>query len=133
MHALPAPPVATRGQTPRRLQVLPLLHVMHDSSHASLGHNETMWKFFGRLTLDWMGGASMISWHHQHTVGHHLYTNIFQTDPDLPMATDGDVRRLVPRQAWSWVYRFQWMYLPILYGVLTMRFRIQDVTDTWLG
>lgn len=50
-------------------QVLPLLHVMHDASHAAIGHNETWWQVMGRLPLDWMAGASMMQWHHQHVVG----------------------------------------------------------------
>ncbi len=65
-------------------QVMPLLHAMHDASHTAIGTTQTSWKFFGRLTLDWYAGASMLSWHHQHIVGHHVYTNIFMADPDIP-------------------------------------------------
>lgn len=50
---------------PNRCQVLPLLHVMHDASHTSIGRSEASWRFFGRLTMDWICGASMLSWHHQ--------------------------------------------------------------------
>lgn len=31
-------------------------------------------------------------------IGHHIYTNAFECDPDLPVRQDGDPRRLVPRQ-----------------------------------
>ena len=30
-----------------------------------------------------------------------MYTNVFLADPDLPAATTGDIRRLVPRQVSS--------------------------------
>ena len=65
-------------------QAMPLLHAMHDASHAAIGHTETGWKVIGRLCLDWFAGGCMITWHHQHTVGHHVYTNVFAADPDLP-------------------------------------------------
>ena len=48
---------------------MPLLHIMHDASHAAIGHNDVWWRAVGRLTLDWMAGACMMSWHHQHVVG----------------------------------------------------------------
>ncbi len=65
-------------------QVMPLLHAMHDASHTAIGSSESYWKFFGRITMDWYAGSSMISWHHQHIVGHHVYTNVFLADPDIP-------------------------------------------------
>lgn len=70
-------------------QALPLLHVMHDCSHTSFGPNETWWYIAGRLYLDFYAGCSMTSWHNQHTIGHHIYTNVFQADPDMPKAVDG--------------------------------------------
>jgi acyl-lipid (8-3)-desaturase len=65
-------------------QVMPLLHAMHDASHTAIGRSEASWKFFGRATMDWYAGSCMISWHHQHIVGHHVYTNVFMADPDIP-------------------------------------------------
>lgn len=67
-------------------QAMPLLHAMHDASHAAIGHSQTSWRFFGRLCLDFFAGSCMLSWHHQHVVGHHVYTNVFQADPDIPGA-----------------------------------------------
>jgi hypothetical protein len=65
-------------------QAMPLMHAMHDASHAAIGHNEKWWIGVGRLCLDWFAGGSMITWHHQHIIGHHVYTNVFKADPDLP-------------------------------------------------
>jgi hypothetical protein len=106
-------------------QVMPLLHTMHDASHAAVGPNEAWWKAISRGCLDWYAGASMISWHHQHVVGHHVYTNVFAADPDLPWLETGDIRRIVPRQAWKALYKWQHVYLPIAYGLLTLKFRLQ--------
>ena len=65
-------------------QAMPLMHAMHDACHAALGGHEGWWKGVGRLCLEWYAGGSMITWHHQHVVGHHVYTNVFLADPDLP-------------------------------------------------
>lgn len=34
-------------------------------------------------------------------------------------------------QSWKALYRWQHVYLPILYGLLTFKFRLQDITDTY--
>jgi fatty acid desaturase len=83
--------------------------------------------------MDWFAGASMISWHHQHTIGHHVYTNVMGVDPDMPMETKGDLRRLVHQQVWTWMYKFQHIYLPVVYGLLGLKFRVQDITGTYLA
>jgi len=112
-------------------QALPLLHIMHDSSHSAFGHNELYWQIGGRLFMDFFAGANFTSWLYQHTIGHHIYTNVFQCDPDLPVKMEGDPRRLVDNQKWASIYRFQHIYLPPLYGILGIKFRIQDFTDTF--
>ena len=108
-------------------QALPLLHSMHDCSHTSLGHSPWGWRIIGRLTMDWIAGASFTSWHNQHVIGHHLYTNVMGVDPDLPVTKEGDLRRVAHEQKWTWVYKFQHVYLLFLYGLLGLKFRIQDI------
>lgn len=54
-------------------------------------------------------------------VGHHIYTNVFGADPDLPEEAEGDPRRLVHRQKWASMYRYQHLYLPPLYGILGLK------------
>ncbi|KAF0718548.1 hypothetical protein AaE_010627 [Aphanomyces astaci] len=83
--------------------------------------------------MDWFAGASMVSWLNQHVVGHHIYTNVAGADPDLPVDFEGDVRRIVTRQVLKPMYRFQHLYLPPLYGLLGLKFRIQDFTDTFVS
>jgi len=113
-------------------QALPLLHTMHDSSHLAIGPNETWWRFIGRFCMDWFAGASVYSWYNQHTIGHHVYTNIMGADPDLPVVEEGDMRRITPFQKWSGLYKYQHIYLMVLYGLLGLKFRIQDITGTIL-
>lgn len=111
-------------------QALPLLHCMHDSSHLSIGRTPTWWHVMGRLTMDWFAGASVYSWYNQHTIGHHVYTNIMGADPDVPVKEEGDIRRITPFQKWTGLYQYQHIYLMVLYGVLGLKFRVQDFTDT---
>jgi len=113
-------------------QALPLLHSMHDASHLAIGSTPTWWRFIGRLCMDWFAGASLYSWYNQHTIGHHVYTNIMGADPDLPMKESGDIRRITPFQEWTGFYKYQHIWLMFLYGVLGLKFRVQDVTDTIL-
>lgn len=37
------------------------------------------------------------------------------------------------RQKYKWLYRWQWLYLPPLYGVLALKFRYQDFFETFGG
>lgn len=113
-------------------QALPLLHVMHDCSHTAFGHSQGWWMFWGRLFMDFYVGCSMTSWHNQHTIGHHIYTNIFKADPDCPKAAkDGDLRRIFSKQAWAYTSQFQHIYLPCLYGLLGMAMRYADVAEVF--
>lgn len=79
-------------------QALPIVHVMHDASHAAYTKNHRMWSIVGRLTMDWFAGASMSSWLAQHVVGHHNYTNVAGVDPDVPNNFTSDFRRIFQRQ-----------------------------------
>ncbi|CAD8150575.1 unnamed protein product [Paramecium pentaurelia] len=114
------------------LQALNTLHLMHDASHGAVGNNEKWWWFFGRLTLDYISGSSMLAWQNQHVIGHHQYTNIMGSDPDIPQLKEGDVRRLVKEQIWCAMYKYQHLYMPILYGLLSLRSRYYDVFEIFL-
>lgn len=74
---------------------------------------------------------SFTSWNNQHIVGHHVYTNVAGVDPDLPVNFKRDIRRIVDRQILRPVYAWQHIYLPPLYGLLSLKFRIQDFTHTF--
>jgi len=104
---------------------------MHDSVHTSLGYSPMWWTIIGRLTQEWISGCSVMSWLHQHVLGHHVYTNIIGVDPDMPYFKEGDLRYLVKQQKWRSLYKYQHIYMPILYGGLGFKVRLQDFTWTF--
>ena len=114
-------------------QALPLLHIMHDSSHMAFGPSEKWWQIGGRFAMDFFAGAQMTSWHNQHTIGHHIYTNVILADPDLPSDLGRDPRHLVERQKFMSFHKYQHIYLPPLYGILSIKFRFQDFLETFGG
>jgi len=81
--------------------------------------------------MDVFSACSFEAWLHQHTVGHHIYTNVLSIDPDCPMEATDDIRRILPHQKWSARYWLQWIYLPILYCLYALKVRIQDITQFW--
>lgn len=102
------------------------IHTMHSASHFSLSHSPAMWKWMDWLCFDIFMGGSSLSWNFQHVLGHHQFTNVFQADPDLPCVVEGDIRRLVKPQKWKALYKFQALYLPILYSLLALKTRYSD-------
>jgi len=114
-------------------QSLTLLHQMHDASHSAIGYSHRWWNFFNRFSMEYLAGASVMSWYHQHVLGHHIYTNIMGADPDMPFVLEGDLRFLVKQQKWKELYKYQHIYMPILYGGLSLKFRVQDLTWTFMA
>jgi len=109
------------------------LTVLHDSSHCALSHFHWVWKL-GLATFDFTLGGSSFTWLHQHFLGHHPYTNVL--DPQLPrcdavdpdvVTNDPDIRRIKPAQKFYNRYKYQWIYAPILYGLLGIKFRVNDI------
>ncbi|KAG9303947.1 hypothetical protein G9A89_005857 [Geosiphon pyriformis] len=106
------------------------LNPLHDASHFSVTHNPWIWKILG-ATHDFFNGASHLVWQYQHGLGHHIYTNIAGADPDV-MTGDPDIRRVKPSQRWYSHYLNQHIFVPILYGFLAAKVRIQDVNIIYL-
>jgi len=97
----------------------------HEGSHVALTHRPWMWRLLG-ATLDFSNGCSLYSWLHQHFLGHHPYTNLGDVDPDVH-TNEPDVRRIKASQTESTRYRWQYLYVPVLYGLLAAKFRINDL------
>jgi len=106
------------------------IHTMHACSHYSVTYSPFVWKWGNWFCFDILMGSSHWAWDYQHIVGHHQHTNVFMADPDLPIDRDGDMRRLVPQQKWAWVYKYQHIYLPVLYLLLAFKVHVQDIM--WL-
>lgn len=102
---------------------------MHDSSHFSITHNPTLWTLIG-YTHDLFNGCSNRVWAYQHMLGHHAYTNIDGVDPDIMTAAPEipDIRRIKHSQYWFTRYLGQHVYAPILYSLLSIKTRLQDLS-----
>ncbi len=88
--------------------------VMHDANHGSYSKNKKVNKFMGFM-VNFVGGYH-VNWIIQHNVLHHTYTNIHGFDEDIEQA----VMRFTPNQKRHPFYRFQIIYAPFLYGLLTI-------------
>lgn len=104
---------------------------VHEGSHASTSNSALMWRVLGAVH-DFVNGASFYTWCHQHFLGHHPFTNVTTgeaamdaLDPDV-FTNDPDIRRIKPHQTWYNRYRFQAYYVPMLYGLLGIKYRIND-------
>jgi fatty acid desaturase len=98
---------------------------LHDASHCSFSHSPWLWRILG-ATHDFINGCSYLNWCYQHMLGHHPYTNVENADPDI-ITGNPDIRRIKATQPWHSRYIGQEIYVPILYGLLGMKVRFQDI------
>jgi len=107
---------------------------VHEGSHASTTNSPWFWRIFGAIGGDFVNGASFYAWLHQHFLGHHPFTNLTNhstipgedsLDPDT-ITHDPDLRRIKPDQPYRDHYKYQKFYMPLLYGFLVTKFRIND-------
>mmetsp|Transcript_32397 Transcript_32397/g.70736 ORF Transcript_32397/g.70736 Transcript_32397/m.70736 type:complete len:472 (-) Transcript_32397:175-1590(-) len=100
------------------------LHTMHDSSHGACGNKPGLWTICGVLSNDFANGSSYYGWLHQHILGHHQYCNSIGVDPDVrPFPF-----RLGGHQEWRWYHRYQFIWGPLVYSLLSVLHRIEDFT-----
>lgn len=103
------------------------INTMHACSHFSVTHSPFIWKWGNWFCFDILMGSSHWAWDYQHVIGHHQHTNVFGGDPDLPVVREGDMRRIVDEQTWKTMYKFQWLYLPVLYTLLAFKVHVYDI------
>jgi linoleoyl-CoA desaturase len=95
-------------------------NVMHDALHNSYTDNRRINRFFG-CTMELLGGSSL-TWHIQHNVLHHTYTNVYGMDEDIH---DKPMLRLSPDGQLRWYHRFQHFYAVVLYSLSTVSWVFQ--------
>ncbi|XP_031564402.1 acyl-lipid (8-3)-desaturase-like [Actinia tenebrosa] len=101
--------------------------IVHDSSHFAVTHSPWVWKTLGMGAHNFMLGCSYYVWILQHTFGHHPYTNVDGADPDIATTEKHpDIRRIKDTQTWVPPYFYQHIYAPLIYGVLSLKTRLQD-------
>lgn len=98
-----------------QFNILIAFNIMHDSGHQSFSAKPWLNKL-SFLSLDLIGGSSFI-WKQKHNHLHHPYTNIDKKDDDLE---NGAILRLSPLQERKWWHKFQFVYAPFLYSLLTL-------------
>lgn len=111
--------------------------IQHDGNHGAFSTRRGLNKVAG-WTLD-MIGASAFTWEMQHMLGHHPYTNVLDVDEeekkasgvDCPIGdkdqeSDPDVfssfpaMRMHPYHKAEWYHRYQHIYAPILFALMTL-------------
>lgn len=120
------------------------MSAFHDASHGAIGHNINLWKVL-RSGHDLLLGTSSLMWSvsvvitrsrmrlihciartYQHVLSHHVFTNVDGHDTDIK-AAKGGYRRIKTTQQYLDRYKLQYIYAPILYVLLGVSVRINDV------
>jgi linoleoyl-CoA desaturase len=91
------------------------MSVMHDNLHGSYTKKKWVSEFVGALST-WSIGIDPAIWKIQHNVLHHTYTNIDHADEDIESRY---IFRFTPNQPRRWFHRFQHLYAPVFYSLLT--------------
>jgi len=91
------------------------LNLMHEGAHGAYAESRRLNWLMG-YTLDLLGGSNVM-WRSSHNLSHHTYTNIDGQDVDL---FSNGFLRFSPVQEWKPRHRFQWLYFPVIYGILTL-------------
>lgn len=95
-------------------------NVMHDASHKSYSDNPKVNNLMAFVGGDLMGGSTFI-WNIKHNRLHHTFTNIEGYDDDIakyPMF------RMNVHQKRLWFHKYQFLYAPVLYMILSMHWTI---------
>jgi linoleoyl-CoA desaturase len=90
------------------------LAVMHDANHGAYSQSKTVNQIIG-FVINFIGGYH-VNWRIQHNVLHHSYTNVDGHDEDL----ENLVMRLSPYQEHKKIFKLQFLYAPLFYGIMTL-------------
>lgn len=90
------------------------LSIMHDANHGAYSKNKKVNNALGYL-MNFIGGWH-INWQIQHNMLHHSFTNIDGYDGDI----ENVAMRFSPTQKRRPFFKFQVLYAPILYGLMTL-------------
>lgn len=91
------------------------LAIMHDANHGSYSKSKELNGFMA-ISLNYLGGYH-VNWRIQHNVLHHTFTNIDGLDEDIEKK---GIIRFSPNQERRRIFRFQTLYAPLLYAILTL-------------
>lgn len=92
------------------------LNVGHDAVHYALFKNRKLNHWFMHV-FDTLG-LSSYNWKKRHVGGHHIFPNIIHYDPDIQQTP---VVKIFPQDAHRPMYKYQWLYMPFIYAIFTLR------------
>lgn len=90
------------------------LSIMHDANHGAYSKNKSVNNALGFM-VNFIGGYH-VNWKIQHNVLHHSFTNIHEHDEDIQKA----ILRLTPDTKRKPMHRWQIIYAPMLYSLMTI-------------
>jgi linoleoyl-CoA desaturase len=91
------------------------LNTMHDANHGTFSKRNWLNKLAGSTLM--MLGGNPFTWRIQHNVLHHSFTNIHNHDEDI---SPSGVMRFSPEEKVKWIFKFQHIYGPFLYGLMSL-------------
>ena len=89
------------------------MNIMHDKVHGAYA-KRPIWNFLLEIPILFIGLESKI-WYIEHNVLHHNYTNVEGLDHDIHHRF---IFRFSENQPKRWIHRFQFIYAPVIYGLL---------------
>jgi len=102
---------------------------MHDANHGAFSVSRRTNRVVA-YSADVLGASSWV-WRFMHNTLHHAHTNVVGRDSDIEQAP---FARLAPQQPWRPWYRYQHVYMWVLYGFLTAKwFVVSDVAALLKG
>jgi linoleoyl-CoA desaturase len=100
------------------------LAVQHDANHGALFARPWLNALCG-LGDDLIGGSSLI-WRHHHVVGHHVFTNDAEQDPDAFAGVP--FLRLHPSNPQKWYHKYQHIYFGFLTGIMYYSYPVVETS-----
>lgn len=92
------------------------MSVMHDAAHGSFSNKGWLNDLAGGTI--YLIGSNLLNWKIQHNLLHHTYTNLEGLDEDIN--TKAKVVRLSRHAPLRKIHRFQYLYVFLLYGLMTI-------------
>lgn len=91
-----------------------LFSIAHDASHHAVSESKNINRVFSYV---WnFAGISSYFWALKHNIAHHSFTNIPGKDDDIDQSK---LVRLNPKATRKWFHRYQHLYAPFLYSLLS--------------
>lgn len=102
--------------------------VMHDACHNAFSDKQWINRIFASSM--YLVGGNVYNWKIQHNTLHHTFTNIHHADEDIAGKA---FLRLDRHDAHKPMHRFQHIYGPMLYSLMTVSFHFKDFRQvfTW--